>query len=426
MKNETSNTKAETRSLRKRFKRVEQSRDSMKDKNREKGTTIKKLKDRHKELEESRDQWKAKYKQSEQENSDLAEKNVQLASLFNENEEHPSRSWYPLWIILICVRLILIASPLKTASNSLRIVFATASILKGYNTPAPTTIKRWVQKVGYYKLTLPKETADDWMVIIDASIQIGRKKCVLVIGCREADFPMNRALALKDLQILSLRIVSNVNADVITKILEEVALTVGRITAICSDRGSDMFRGIKNFQIKHPEARHVCDTAHRIANLLEETLENSKIWKQFRDLVTHSRRRMQNSSVAGYLPPSPRTKARYMNMDSLIKWAVDMLLIIDNPELFQSEVEELKKYVGWLINFREDIAYWNGIISIGLVARDLIRKEGMHINIVNSFEEAISNIKMGFRELQFASNSRWRFEQGSAKYILPAHRRIEY
>ena len=284
----------------------------------------------------------------------------------------------------------------------MRIVFATASILKGYNTPAPTTIKRWVQKVGYYKLTLPKETADDWMVIIDASIQIGRKKCVLVIGCREADFPMNRALALKDLQILSLRIVSNVNADVITKILEEVALTVGRITAICSDRGSDMFRGIKNFQIKHPEARHVCDTAHRIANLLEETLENSKIWKQFRDLVTHSRRRMQNSSVAGYLPPSPRTKARYMNMDSLIKWAVDMLLIIDNPELFQSEVEELKKYVGWLINFREDIAYWNGIISIGLVARDLIRKEGMHINIVNSFEEAISNIKMGFRELQFA------------------------
>jgi len=87
MKNETSNTKAETRSLRKRFKRVEQSRDSMKDKNREKGTTIKKLKDRHKELEESRDQWKAKYKQSEQENSDLAEKNVQLASLFNLKEE---------------------------------------------------------------------------------------------------------------------------------------------------------------------------------------------------------------------------------------------------------------------------------------------------------------------------------------------------
>lgn len=47
--------KAEARTLRKKIKRVEESRSSIKDKYREKGTTIKKLKDRQTELVESRD-----------------------------------------------------------------------------------------------------------------------------------------------------------------------------------------------------------------------------------------------------------------------------------------------------------------------------------------------------------------------------------
>jgi hypothetical protein len=309
-----------------------------------------------------------------------------------------------LWIILICVRLILLgASPLKTASNSLKIVFETIPKLKNYKAPSPTAIKRWVQKLGYYKLMLPKVVADDWMIIIDASIQMGEKKCLLVVGCRQSNFPMNRALVLEDLEILSLRIVSSLNADVVTKVLYEVALAVGKIVCICSDRGSEMIRGIKNFQIKNPETRQVSDTAHRIANLLEATLENSKRWKEFREQVTQTRRRMQNSLVPGFLPPSPRTKARYMNVSSLIIWAADMLLLIDSSgSIPESDMEELKKYIGWLLNYREDVGYWNSIVLIGGVARDIVREEGIHMNIVDSFEQSISTIKMGARELQFA------------------------
>jgi chromosome segregation ATPase len=77
----------EVRSLRKKVKRIEESRSSAKDKNREKSTVIKKCKDRQKELEESRDLWKTKYQQSEKESAELAEKYSYLASLFNTKEE---------------------------------------------------------------------------------------------------------------------------------------------------------------------------------------------------------------------------------------------------------------------------------------------------------------------------------------------------
>ncbi len=182
-----------------------------------------------------------------------------------------------------------------------------------------------------------------------------------------------------------------------------MASAVGKITCVCSDRGSEMLRGIKNFQINNPNTRQVSDTAHRLANLLESTLEKSKRWKEFREQITQARRRMQNSLIPGLLPPSPRIKARYMNVDSLILWAADMLLLIDNPGVLpELELKELQKYVGWILNYREDVNYWNRIVLMGAAARDLVREEGIHMNIADSFEQSISKIKMGFLELQFA------------------------
>ena len=236
-------------------------------------------------------------------------------------------SWHPLRIILLCIRLVVMgALPLKTAASSLKISFETLSELKNYNAPSSTTIKRWVQKVGYYKLISPKAIADDWMVLIDASIQMGEKKCLLVVGCRKKNLPMNRALKLDDLEILALRIVSSLNAKVVTETLNTVALSIGKILCITIDQGSDILRGVKDFQLSHPETRYINDTAHRVANNLKIILEKSERWKAFREQVTQARRQMQHSLIPGILPPSPLEKARYMNVGSLIEWALNMLI----------------------------------------------------------------------------------------------------
>lgn len=240
------------------------------------------------------------------------------------------------------------------------------------------------------------------MIIIDASIQMGEKKCVVVLGCRKADLPKNRALKLEDLEILSLRIVSKLNASVITEMLEQVKVLVGIIECVCSDRGSEILRGVKNFQINSPETRHISDTAHRVSNLLEAILEKKPRWTGFREKVTHSRRRMQNSLVAGALPPSPRTKARYMNVDSLIKWAADMLILLDNgflnPDL---DFKELQKYLSWLLDYREDIMHWNKLVLIGAMAREIVRVEGIHIDIMDHFEQMLTSLPTSSRELNF-------------------------
>lgn len=244
------------------------------------------------------------------------------------------------------------------------------------------------------------------MVIIDASIQMGEKKCVLILGARADNLnkTKNRILTLEDLEILSMRIVSTLNNQVVVEMLTEVEEAVGKIIAICSDRGSEILCGVKHFQKKSPETRHIGDTAHRVSNFLENFLEKAPNWKKFRELVTHARRRMQNSLVSGALPPSPRAKARYMNVDTIIIWATDMLLLLDhspsNPSL---DIEELRKYLGWILMYREDIEYWNRLINIGKAARHVVRTEGIHISIADSFEQAISALKIEPKELLFAN-----------------------
>lgn len=241
--------------------------------------------------------------------------------------------------------------------------------------------------------------------MIDVSTQMGETKCVLILGARADSLlkTKNRALRLEDLEVLAIRIVSTLNNQVITEMLTEVASTVGKIIAVCSDRGSEILCGVKHFQKISPETRHIADTAHRVSNFLEASLEKAPTWKQFRELVTLARRKMQNSLIPGALPPSPRAKARYMNVDELIRWAANMLVLLDlgvsNPGL---DIEELRKYLGWLLSYRDDIEYWNCLIDIGEAARHVVRMEGIHMDIADSFEQAISSFKIGPRELQFA------------------------
>lgn len=321
--------------------------------------------------------------------------------------ESPSRtrySWYPICLILMCVRLVInAASPYRNAAMNLKIGFETLPELEKYKAPSFTTIKRWVQKVGYYKLIHPKIIANDWMVIIDASIQMGEQKCLVVFGCRASDLPKNRALTLKDFEVLALRVFSKLNGNLITQVLNEVALSVGEFICICSDRGSDILLGIRQFRVTSPKTRHIHDTAHRVANFLKAVLEGNSRWKKFRNQVTLSRRKMQNSLVAGALPPSPRTKARYMNVDSLIKWAADMLILLDNEkEITEFDIKELRKYLSWLSEYRDDINYWNRLVSMAATARQLVRVEGIHMDIANKFKHAISSIAVSCRELKFA------------------------
>ncbi len=60
--------------------------------------------------------------------------------------------------------------------------------------PTHVTISNWVKKVGCYQVLSTKPKSDDWVIIIDESIQIGAEKLLLILGVRESEMDFNKAL----------------------------------------------------------------------------------------------------------------------------------------------------------------------------------------------------------------------------------------
>ena len=58
-----------------------------------------------------------------------------------------------------------------------------------WETPHHTTVRTWLLRIGLYQLTRPKPQADDWVWLVDHTVQIGQEKCLVVLGVRLSELP---------------------------------------------------------------------------------------------------------------------------------------------------------------------------------------------------------------------------------------------
>jgi hypothetical protein len=61
--------------------------------------------------------------------------------------------------------------------------------LNSQEAPSWYTGRFWLMRLGYYKLHRPKTQAEDWIWIVDHSVQIGVEKCLVILGIRLKDLP---------------------------------------------------------------------------------------------------------------------------------------------------------------------------------------------------------------------------------------------
>ncbi len=88
-------------------------------------------------------------------------------------------------------------------------------------TPSINSGKLWMLKLGYYNLTKEQTIADDWIYIIDHSIQMGKEKLLLIVGIRVKDLPQDRALRYEDTEIIELQPVEKSTGDIVHEQIKE-------------------------------------------------------------------------------------------------------------------------------------------------------------------------------------------------------------
>ena len=52
--------------------------------------------------------------------------------------------------------------------------------------PVANTGQMWLLRLGLFELSRPKEAAEDWVWIVDHTVQIGVQKCLLIAGVRSS------------------------------------------------------------------------------------------------------------------------------------------------------------------------------------------------------------------------------------------------
>jgi hypothetical protein len=251
--------------------------------------------------------------------------------------------------------------------------------------PAPNTVQSWLLRVGLHELQRPKERADDWVLFVDHTLQLGASKCLVIVGIRQSVWEqLDRPLTHQDLTPLTLEPVQKSDGEQINRQLEAVVEQIGVPLAILSDEGSDIANGTAKFRETHPETLALNDLAHKAAIFLKRELQADPRWDSFLKHCGQTQPKVKQTELGHLAPPTLKTKARFMNLAPLIRWGTKMLRLVEAPvaerprELDLSRREE--KF-GWIREFREALVEWNDLETVIDCALEHGRVEGYHVAV---------------------------------------------
>ncbi len=261
------------------------------------------------------------------------------------------------------------AIPFRGLSESLKIldIGSHYSINK---TPSHSTIRRWVNRVGLYQLLKKKEQADDWFYIVDNSVRIENRKLCLILGVRLSKLNQKGYLTFMDLEILELGLIQGKATTGVTALLESAISKTGVPVGICSDQGPDVVPAIKLITLKYSKIKYVPDTIHATSNLLKNILENKTKWEEFCTNVSLTKNKLKQSFHSALCPPQIRGKSRFLNCSVVVDWATKII------KLLESEAcdEEMKIKLGWLIDYKKDVAEFADMIKVVQLTNELVRQ----------------------------------------------------
>ncbi len=264
---------------------------------------------------------------------------------------------YPLTLIQFCVALKLCSSVSFRAVNKI-IVSMNVYFDCSFKTPSHATVLLWVKKYGLYQLSKDRQKADDWVVILDESVQFGQNKLLLVYGIRQSEIDFSRPLTFSDLAPLVLTSRSSWTGEGIAGQLELLEATTGRIKYAVADHGNSIKKALKTMGIYH-----VYDVTHCISLIVEHIYKNDPEFKSYTKRLAHLRGTQALGKMSHVLPPAQRANARFMNLRPVSDWGIAVLNLLEKaPETLKREKQNLE-WVGGYGGLIRELALLNQMVN---------------------------------------------------------------
>jgi hypothetical protein len=250
------------------------------------------------------------------------------------------------------------------------------------DTPCANTGRLWILRLGLYELLRPKQHAQDWVWIMDHTLQLGPYKCLVIVGVRLSVWMQDRrALRHDDLTLLSLTPMEQATGERVHEVMCQTVSVTGVPCEVLTDGGSDLKLGTQMFQAENPAVVHAYDVKHKMALFLKKELEQDPRWACFVTAANQTKLGVNQTPLAFLVPPSLKTKARYMNLDTLVSWGRGVLGFLKRPRINPQapvDLSKLKDKLGWVRKYRQPLMEWSELLAIANTTEDYVRRHGYH------------------------------------------------
>jgi hypothetical protein len=377
------------------------SRDLWKQRAADKQRAIKKLRITVRDLCESRDHWQVIARRHRQEiaalRSQLEQARQELSppaglcggQLAPAELSAPRGHRHSLLVIRLCLRWYLDAHvSLRGVSEVLLSLVSVLGDTLALSLPYHQTVRSWLLRCGLFLLRRAIPPRADWVWIVDGTIRIGQKKCLVILGVSlEQLRAYPGALEHHQVVVLDLCVTAHCTGLDVEKRLQDLAGRVGVPKQVVSDHGSDLSKGIRRFQADNPSVVDTYDVTHKLACLVKAELKADPRWEEFLRYCTSSLFQLQQSRGAFLTPPGPRSLERYMNVDRHTEWATRMLAVLDMSDktlvaellgLDQQETNSfLEEKLGWLRGFRQEATRYQRLIEAVKQTEEEVKNHGL-------------------------------------------------
>jgi hypothetical protein len=268
--------------------------------------------------------------------------------------------------------------------------------------PCWTVIQNWVFRFGLYKLNKALPKRDDWIYILDHTIEYGNKKCLVVLAVSLELFRKQKhKLTHQDMEVAAIEVTNCSTGDDIAVILGNISSESGAPVQIVSDGASNLKKGIKQFQEKLtkdgliPPVR-TYDITHKTALILKYLLQDNDRWTSFAREVGRTKTRVLQTDFIAYAPKKSKDKARWLNLDSHVDWARNILrLLPEQLEKNSVDIEKFNDYFGWVAEYEDEINEWHTWLEIINEAKKEVNENGLSKKTHTRFKKRLKHKPKG-------------------------------
>jgi len=338
----------------------------------------------------------------------------------------PARHGFSVGIVDFFLRLVTeAATSLRGAAAVLRL--CARYLPHTHRTPVWNSGRWWLLRVGLFALRAQPARGDDWVWMMDHTVQLGPWKCLVIVGIRLSAWADDRRpLRHADMTLLNLTPMEQSSGEAVCRQLQATTAKTGVPCAVLSDGGTDLKRAMELFQADHPHVPHVRDLKHAHARLLKRELEQDGRWQSFVTKVNQTKLGVTQTALAFLNPPALKTKARYMNLDTLVTWGGQALAYLDHPRDFphqRVDRRKLRAKLGWLRPYRRALQRWAELLALARAAEDYVHHEGLHARIGDALRQRLQPLVATAAGRRF-HDAQLQFLQQQSQSLAPGERML--